>query len=671
MAYLGSIIGNGGTGIAGNPLIGSGGSGSGTVTSVGTDATLSGGPITSSGTIGLALGNANTWTAAQTFSGGITGTLTGAASLNLLLTGGALTGAVTSNSSIGTTATFNDGATPILSVFTASNLGSPIALGANAGGMGAGWGPTTAWTTIGTENVFVGNNVCSWLTSTVGVQGFGITAIGQSVGSQESNGYQWTGTGNDCFRNTSGILQSVGVGQNANRNYMGYGCVAIGYQALLGNNQSIQLSGTITTGDVISATFTSTQLTGSPITVSTPAATGGTTLQTQAAALAVAINANATLAAWFTAEVLSNQIPTVTIETSAIGLGAAIPANMTYVITGSSSGAATEIVTIGVCSSSYTENVAIGYQNMLGLQMTTAANNISFGATNLWALTTGIGNFVAGQNSGNVMTTANDCIGIGRTVLQKNISASGVIAIGNSAAQNATVAMTMVGNNAGQNLTSGAGNTGFGSSVLKGAANSTAAFNSAFGVSVFVGITSGTDNCGFGYAVGGALTTGTGSILIGFETGQTGLTTGGSNIWINAGSTKYDPANASNTLFIGANGIGAITGTSISTAGSVALVMPSGLLTLGTASTYGATLVLEGSTSGSVTLTGGTTGLLTVANIGNGASALTISGAGQWTANGTTTVTLTALGPAGANTTVQKWLTLTDNGGVVRYIPCF
>jgi hypothetical protein len=72
-----------------------------------------------------------------------------------------------------------------------------------------------------------------------------------------------------------------------------------------------------------------------------------------------------------------------------------------------------------------------------------------------------------------------------------------------------------------------------------------------------------------------------------------------------------------------------------------------------------------------VTLTGGTTGLLTVANIGNGASALTISGAGQWTANGTTAVTLTALGPAGANTTVQKWLTLTDNGGVVRYIPCF
>lgn len=45
--------------------------------------------------------------------------------------------------------------------------------------------------------------------------------------------------------------------------------------------------------------------------------------------------------------------------------------------------------------------------------------------------------------------------------------------------------------------------------------------------------------------------------------------------------------------------------------------------------------------------------------------------AGSFTANSTTAVTLTALGPAGASTTVTKWLTIVDNGGTTRYIPCF
>ena len=45
--------------------------GAGTVTQVATDATLTGGPITGSGTLGLNLANANTWTALQTYSSGI------------------------------------------------------------------------------------------------------------------------------------------------------------------------------------------------------------------------------------------------------------------------------------------------------------------------------------------------------------------------------------------------------------------------------------------------------------------------------------------------------------------------------------------------------------------------------------------------------------------------
>lgn len=46
-------------------------------------------------------------------------------------------------------------------------------------------------------------------------------------------------------------------------------------------------------------------------------------------------------------------------------------------------------------------------------------------------------------------------------------------------------------------------------------------------------------------------------------------------------------------------------------------------------------------------------------------------GAGSWTANATTVVTLTALGPAGASTTIKKWLTVIDNTGATDYIPVF
>lgn len=47
------------------------------------------------------------------------------------------------------------------------------------------------------------------------------------------------------------------------------------------------------------------------------------------------------------------------------------------------------------------------------------------------------------------------------------------------------------------------------------------------------------------------------------------------------------------------------------------------------------------------------------------------SGSGSFTANGAVATVLGSAGPTGANTTVQKWLTIVDNGGTTRYIPCF
>jgi hypothetical protein len=47
------------------------------------------------------------------------------------------------------------------------------------------------------------------------------------------------------------------------------------------------------------------------------------------------------------------------------------------------------------------------------------------------------------------------------------------------------------------------------------------------------------------------------------------------------------------------------------------------------------------------------------------------SSAPSFSANGTVATVLGSLGPTGAATTVQKWLTFQDNGGVTRYVPCF
>lgn len=46
-------------------------------------------------------------------------------------------------------------------------------------------------------------------------------------------------------------------------------------------------------------------------------------------------------------------------------------------------------------------------------------------------------------------------------------------------------------------------------------------------------------------------------------------------------------------------------------------------------------------------------------------------GAGSFTANGSVATALSSIGPTGAHTTVQEWLTIQDAGGTTRYIPAF
>jgi len=51
---------------------------------------------------------------------------------------------------------------------------------------------------------------------------------------------------------------------------------------------------------------------------------------------------------------------------------------------------------------------------------------------------------------------------------------------------------------------------------------------------------------------------------------------------------------------------------------------------------------------------------------------VTFNDSAQWTANASGTVTISNVAPSGVGTaTISKWLTVTDNSGVVMYIPAW
>ncbi len=81
----------------------------------------------------------------------------------------------------------------------------------------------------------------------------------------------------------------------------------------------------------------------------------------------------------------------------------------------------------------------------------------------------------------------------------------------------------------------------------------------------------------------------------------------------------------------------------------------------------GATGILMGSDSGSIFM-----GAANDTVLARGAAGVfKFASAGSFTANNTTATLLGSVGPAGAHTTVQKWLTIVDNGGATGYIPVF
>lgn len=196
-----------------------------------------------------------------------------------------------------------------------------------------------------------------------------------------------TAVGEDDQRNTVGASNMVGLGANANRNGApGWG-VSTGAGAAYGNASSITITGTPTTGDVITLSMS----TSNPNVSGLPASPSytvkaGDTLTDIAAGLVSAIDA---------ANINGQGVVLTAFQSAITGgpatIGLDFPGASTtgwaITTTASVSGAATETVTVSGGYTGYNNDVS-GYEAMFGAGLTTANNLEVNGAKALpWATT--------------------------------------------------------------------------------------------------------------------------------------------------------------------------------------------------------------------------------------------------------------------------------------------
>jgi len=68
---------------------------------------------------------------------------------------------------------------------------------------------------------------------------------------------------------------------------------------------------------------------------------------------------------------------------------------------------------------------------------------------------------------------------------------------------------------------------------------------------------------------------------------------------------------------------------------------------------------------------GGTGTISSALDVSGVSGQVRFKGSENWAANGSTATTVTSLGPTGSHTTIQRWLTVRDDSGVLRYIPTY
>lgn len=247
-------------------------------------------------------------------------------------------------------------------------------------------------------------------------------------------------------------------------------------------------------------------------------------------------------------------------------------------------------------NSSGASNIAVGYQALYS--NISSDYNLAIGNSSLYANTSGMQNIGIGQSSLFDNTIGNNNIAVGKFALANNINGSDNIAIGisaqfwnssgsnnisvgNSTLLNSTTDNQIaIGSSAGENLTTGIGNTIIGYFALNASStssyntavgfeslktnnangantaigyrsllnNSSGSSNTAVGYRTFENQTIGANNTGVGHEAGFSVTTGAGNTIIGANAGAA-ISTGSGNTFI--GSTANSTGNFGNSGAIG------------------------------------------------------------------------------------------------------------------------
>ncbi|MFO1311188.1 MAG: tail fiber domain-containing protein [Burkholderiales bacterium] len=523
-------------------------SGTGTVTSVGSGTGLAGGPITTSGTLSIAASYqlpqscANGQVAKSNGSGGwaCANDANSGGTVTSVATGAGLTGGP-----ITTAGTINLAATQLLPTVACTNgqvaqwngsawaCATPSGVGANinlqdstSAAVGNVTKPGGAFLhNFGTGNVFAGVNAGNFAMTGVSNAGFGYQALQSNTVADNNTALgafalQSNATGTANVATGAFALNSNTTGSSNSAN----GAFALRYSTTGDNNTALGAFalGAITAGSdnvaigagaLRNATASSGATAVGVDALANNSGNGNTAIGRQALA------ANTT-AVFNTAVGESALWQNTGGQNTAIGY---------HALAGNTTGTWNTAIGINAMSANVTgqQNTAIGHAALANTG--SGYGNTAVGYAALDANTTGCCNAAVGTNALINNTTASGNTALGHSALYANVTGASNVAVGafslnNNSAGSDNIA---VGKSALQGNTNGHDNTASGSGAME--LNTTGAFNTAYGSSVLFANTSGNQNTAVGANALFNNATGSHNIALG-ESAGTNLTTGSYNI---------------------------------------------------------------------------------------------------------------------------------------------
>ena len=474
----------------------------------------------------------------------------------------------------------------VMSNTGATSRSNNVAIGANAM-----FGTTTSDTV--TDTVAVGKEAGK-------NKGSNSVLIGQETASNASMGSENVAIGFSSLRDALAVSKTVAIGSAVMTDVTGVKNTGIGYNSMVtvvaGSNNTA--AGTnVMTSDCANASYNTVAGQaalrcglGTGVLRNTVAGQGALTVQTGAKADNTAVG-QATLAAATSGSRNTafgrNSLLVLTTATDNTAVGfSALSADITgsyntgvgYQAGHKTTGSNVTVVGYQVANGSLgDQSVAVGYQAMGNASSpTTLPMNVALGYQALYTMTTSSGNTVMGGHSSGRNLGNNNVVAGYNAVSQASVSnvvglggsaaADGNISIGVSSASSTGTKLTSFGwyalssaSAGGENtafgnsaiyLTTGPGNSAFGSQALRATAANTAQYNVAVGVNSLGVAANANNNTAIGIRSLGSTTTGTHNVGLGYYGGGMFSTTLNNSISIGYSSNPL-PNNTSNGIAIG------------------------------------------------------------------------------------------------------------------------